>query len=163
MLNKTEEKEQKTSPLPHLDELRVGIVVSDSKAEISKVLCDSAVAVLRNEGYPDNDITVVHVPNTFQLVFAASRLAKCRAFDAVIILGCIVRGTTPHFEYECQHVTQGAAILNAEGKVPVIFGVLTVDTEEQAYLRIAGENSECDKGAEAAEAAIRMAEIARKF
>ena len=103
------------------------------------------------------------MPNTFQLVFAASRLAKCRAFDAVIILGCIVRGTTPHFEYECQHVTQGAAILNAEGKVPVIFGVLTVDTEEQAYLRIAGENSECDKGAEAAEAAIRMAEIARKF
>ena len=81
----------------------------------------------------------------------------------MIILGCIVRGTTPHFEYECQHVTQGAAILNAEGKVPVIFGVLTVDTEEQAYLRIAGENSECDKGAEAAEAAIRMAEIARKF
>ena len=156
MLNKTEENEQKTSPLPHLDELRVGIVVSDSKAEISKVLCDSAVAVLRNEGYPDNDITVVHVPDTFQL-------AKCRAFDAVIILGCIVRGTTPHFEYECQHVTQGAAILNAEGKVPVIFGVLTVDTEEQAYLRIAGENSECDKGAEAAEAAIRMAEIARKF
>ena len=163
MLNKTEENEQKTSPLPHLDELRVGIVVSDSKAEISKALCDSAVAVLHNEGYPDNDITVVHVPNTFQLVFAASRLAKCRAFDAVIILGCIVRGTTPHFEYECQHVTQGAAILNAEGKVPVIFGVLTVDNEEQAHLRIAGESSECDKGAEAAEAAIRMAEIARKF
>ena len=163
MLNKTEENEQQTSPLPHLDELRVGIVVADSKAEMSRALCDSAVAVLRNEGYPDNDITVVHVPNTFQLVFAASRLAKCRAFDAEISLGCIARGTTPHFGCECQHVTQGAAILNAEGKVPVIFGVLTVDTEEQAYLRIAGENSECDKGAEAAEAAIRMAEIARKF
>ena len=162
-MNEINSNEQKTVPLPHLDELRVGIVVADSKAEITQRLCCSAVSLLKDEGYPDNDITVVHVPNTFQLVFAASRLAKCRAFDAVIILGCIVRGTTPHFEYECQHVTQGAAILNAEGKVPVIFGVLTVDTEEQAYLRIAGENSECDKGAEAAEAAIRMAEIARKF
>ena len=103
MLNKTEENEQKTSPLPHLDELRVGIVVSDSKAEISKVLCDSAVAVLRNEGYPDNDITVVHVPNTFQLVFAASRLAKCRAFDAVIILGCIVRHSTLRIRVPARH------------------------------------------------------------
>lgn len=163
MFNQSEETEQKTIPLPHLDELRVGIVVSDSKANISAALCKSAVAVLQREGYPDNDITVVHVPNTFQLVFAASRLAKCRAFDAVIILGCIVRGSTPHFEYECQHVTQGAAILNAEGKVPVIFGVLTVDSEDQAMMRIAGIESECDKGAEAAEAAIRMAEIARKY
>jgi len=163
MLNPTEQNEQNTNPLPHLDELRVGIVVSDSKKNISKALCDSAVAVLQREGYPDNDITVVHVPNTYQLVFAASRLAKCRAFDAVIILGCIVRSGAPHFEYECQHVTQGTAILNAEGKVPVVFGVLTVDSEEQALMRISGLQSECDKGAEAAETAIRMAEIARKY
>lgn len=163
MLNKTEENEQKTSPLPHLDELRVGIVVSDSKAEISKVLCDSAVAVLRNEGYPDNDITVVHVPDTFQLVFAASRLAKSRAFDAVIIFGCVVRGETPHFDYECQHVSHGTAILNAEGKIPVIFGVLTVDSQDQALERVGGEGAIADKGAEAAIAAIRMAEIARKL
>lgn len=163
MFSKTEENEQKSSPLPHLDELRVGIVVSDSKAEISKALCQSAVAVLQREGYPDNDITVMHVPDTFQTVFAASRMAKCRAFDAVIILGCIVRGTTPHFEYECQHVTQGAAILNAEGKVPVVFGVLTVDSEEQALERVGGDGAVCDKGAEAAEAAIRMAEFARKY
>ena len=65
MFSKTEENEQKTIPLPHLDELRVGIVVSDSKTEISKALCDSAVSVLKKEGYPDNDITEVHVTNTF--------------------------------------------------------------------------------------------------
>ena len=163
MLNKTEENEQKTSPLPHLDELRVGIVVSDSKAEISKALCDSAVAVLHNEGYPDNDITVVHVPDTFQLVFAASRLAKSRAFDAVIIFGCVVRGETPHFDYECQHASHGTAILNAEGKIPVIFGVLTVDSQDQALERVGGAGAIADKGAEAAIAAIRMAEIARKL
>ncbi len=162
-MNGINENEQKTVPLPHLDELRVGIVVADSKAEITKKLCDNAVSFLINEGYPDNDITVVHVPDTFQLVFAASRLAKSRAFDAVIILGCVVRGETPHFDYECRHVSEGSAILNAEGKIPVIFGVLTVDNEEQALERIGGEGSICNKGEEAAIAAIRMAEIARKL
>ena len=162
-MNEINSNEQKTVPLPHLDELRVGIVVADSKAEITQRLCCSAVSLLKDEGYPDNDITVVHVPDTFQLVFAASRLAKSRAFDAVIIFGCVVRGETPHFDYECQHASHGTAILNAEGKIPVIFGVLTVDSQDQALERVGGEGAIADKGAEAAIAAIRMAEIARKF
>lgn len=163
MTEQPNENEQNTPPLPHLDELRVGICVADSKAAISKTLCNSVVSLLQAEGYPDNDITIVHVPSTFDLIFAASRLARSHAFDAVVILGCIVRGDTPHFDYECRHVTEGAAILNAEGKIPVIFGVLTVDNEQQALQRIAGPDSICDKGVEAARSAINMAYIARKF
>lgn len=162
-MDEINQNEQATVPLPHLDELRVGIVVADSKIDITEKLCASTVNVLKNEGYPDNDITVVHVPDTFQLLFAASRLAKSRAYDVVVLLGCVIRGETPHFEYECQHISVGSAMLNVEGKIPVVFGVLTTDNEEQAWQRVGGPGAKSDKGAEAAIAAIRMAYLARKF
>lgn len=98
---------------------------------------------------------MLEVPGAIELTFAASQLIESSLFDAVIAIGCVVRGDTPHFDYVCQSVTQGITALNADCDIPVIFGVLTVESEKQALDRIAG-GKVGDKGAEAAEAAIRM-------
>ena len=88
------------------------------------------------------------------LTYAASQLIETGLFDAVIVFGCVIKGDTPHFDYVCQSVTQGIAMLNSDCDIPVIFGVLTVNDEKQALDRCGGICG--DKGAEAAETAIRM-------
>ena len=91
------------------------------------------------------------------LVYAAARLVKYAPVDAVIVIGCVIRGDTPHFDYVCQQVAEGTAHLNAQGEVPVIFGVLTVDNLQQALDRAGGSLG--NKGAEAAVAAIEMVDF----
>ena len=100
------------------------------------------------------------MPGTVELTFGASALIEESLFDAVIVFGCVVRGDTPHFDYVCQSVTQGVTSLNADCDIPVIFGVLTVNNEQQALDRAGG----ClgNKGAEAAVAAIKMANLHHK-
>jgi 6,7-dimethyl-8-ribityllumazine synthase len=93
------------------------------------------------------------------LTFAASQLIEASLYDAVVVFGCVIRGGTPHFDYVCQSVTQGITSLNADCDIPVIFGVLTVDNEQDAIDRAGGALG--NKGTEAAEAAIKMVNFAR--
>lgn len=144
-----------TTALPSIKDARVAIVRAQWNDHITGPLSRSAHDTLIANGFRPDDVVMLDVPGAIELTFAASQLIESSLFDAVIAIGCVVRGDTPHFDYVCQSVTQGITSLNADCDIPVIFGVLTVDTEQQALDRIAG-GKVGDKGAEAAEAAIRM-------
>ena len=142
-------------PLPRIEDLDVAIVVAEWNGHITGALRDGAVNTLKEYGLKDEDVACYDVPGAVELTFAASQLIEASMYDAVIVFGCVVRGGTPHFDYVCQSVTQGVTALNADCDTPVIFGVLTVDTEQDALDRAGGVLG--NKGAEAAEAAIKMA------
>ncbi len=145
--------------LPHVDGLTVGIVCAEWNDQITGALLQGAIDLFKQEGY--EDITVAHVPGTVELTFGAAQMAHSGRYDAVIMIGCVIRGGTPHFDYVCENATQGCAYLNATQDVPVIFCVLTCDDMQQALDRAGG--ALCNKGTEAAEAAIKMAHFARHF
>lgn len=140
--------------LPKADGKRVAIVTAEWNRHITGALRDGAIATLRSAGVADDDIELFDVPGAVELTFAASNLIEASRFDSVIVFGCVIRGGTPHFDYVCQSVTQGVTTLNADRDVPVIFGVLTVDDEQQALDRAGGALG--NKGCEAAEAAVKM-------
>lgn len=147
--------------LPELDNVRVAIVAAEWNGHITSRLTEGALEVLKGAGFDmKEDVSVFHVPGAVELTFAASQLIEASLFDAVIVFGCVIRGGTPHFDYVCQSVTQGITGLNADCDTPVIFGVLTVDTEQDALDRAGGSLG--NKGAEAAEAAIKMVDFKRK-
>lgn len=148
-----------TSPLPAVDNLRVAIIAAEWNGHITSALADGAVKVLTDYGLTPDDYKVYHVPGAVELTFGASQIIETSLYDAVIVLGCVVRGGTPHFDYVCQSVTQGITALNADCDTPVIFGVLTVDTEQDALDRAGGSLG--NKGAEAAETAIKMVAFKR--
>lgn len=140
------------------------IITAEWNKAITHALRDGAVDVLREGGVDPARIKLVSVPGTVELVNAAAvamRSARVTGHptEAVIVLGCVIRGDTPHFDYVCQIAAQGVAELNARGEAPVIFGVLTVDNQEQALDRAGGSLG--NKGAEAAAAAITMANYTR--
>ncbi len=141
-------------PLPKVDGMTVGIVVAEWNGHITSALLHGAMDVFRREGFDESQIKVFHVPGAVELTFGASQLIESSAFDAVIVFGCVIKGGTPHFDYVCQSVTQGVTALNADCDTPVIFGVLTVDCEQDALDRAGGRLG--NKGSEAAEAAIKM-------
>ena len=147
--------------LPHVEDLNVAIVAAQWNSKITDALLDGAINRLYEAGYDPFNITVERVPGTVELTYAAARLARTGEFDAVIMIGCVIRGGTPHFDYVCDSVTQGCAAINAQGEVPVIFCVLTTDNEQQALDRAGG--ALCNKGTEAAEAAVMMASLRRKY
>ena len=124
-------------------------------------LIDGAVDTLVRAGAEEKDIVVCKVPGAFELPHAAKRLAKSARFDAVICLGAVIRGATPHFEYVSAEVSKGIANVGLDADVPVVFGVLTTDTIEQAIER-AGTKSG-NKGSDAALAAIEMVDLYRKI
>jgi 6,7-dimethyl-8-ribityllumazine synthase len=130
----------------------VGVVVSRFNGEISNKLLESALEVLSAAGVSAERITVMPVPGAFELPFGAMALAKTRRYSCIVALGCVVRGETPHFEYVAGEAASGLQLAGLETGVPVAFGVLTVDTEEQAEARL-------DKGADAARAALEMADL----
>ena len=134
--------------------LKFAIVVSEWNSNITGVLCEGAVKTLLKHGVAESDIIVKMVPGSFELTFGAAAFMKQGKVDAVIVLGSVVRGETPHFDYVCQGVTQGIAQLNAQGDIPVIFGVLTTDNMLQAKERAGGKLG--NKGSECAETAIKM-------
>lgn len=135
-----------------LSDSSVAIVVAKWNSHITEALATAAVDHLKKAGLDEENIVVKHVPGTVELTYAAAKLYE--NFDAVIVIGCVIRGDTPHFDYVCQSVTQGCAQLNAEGLTPVIFCVLTVENEQQALDRAGG--ALCNKGTEAAQAALDM-------
>lgn len=148
------------APLPQAADIKVAIVKALWNGHITGALTESALATFKAQGISDDNIDVFEVPGAVELTFAASQLIETSMYDAVIVFGCVVRGGTPHFDYVCQSVTQGITALNADCDTPVIFGVLTVDTEQDALDRCGG--SAGDKGAEAAEAAIRMYDFVQR-
>lgn len=142
-------------PIPaDKDSFRCEIVTASWNPEITYALRDGAVDVFAKAGVNMDNIKLYDVPGTVELVNAAGALVR-RKPDAVIVIGCVIRGDTPHFDYVCMQAAQGIAQINAVGKTPVIFGVLTVDNLEQAKDRAGGKLG--NKGAEAAAAAIEMA------
>ena len=159
-LNKTEATVALHS-LPHVDGLTVGIVCAEWNDQITNALLQGALDLFEQQGYQRENITVARVPGTVELTFGAAQMARSGRYDAIIMIGCVIRGGTPHFDYVCENVTQGCAYLNATQDIPVIFCVLTTDNLQQALDRAGG--SLCNKGTEAAEAAIKMAHFARVF
>lgn len=140
--------------LPKVKDKRVAIVTAEWNRHITAALRDGAVATLRSAGIADDDIELFDVPGAVELSFAASNLIEASRYDSVIVFGCVIRGDTPHFDYVCQSVTQGITELNVDRDTPVIFGVLTVENEQQALDRAGGVLG--NKGSEAAEAAVKM-------
>jgi 6,7-dimethyl-8-ribityllumazine synthase len=146
--------EYNPNELPNASSMRFGILVSEWNSEITFRLRDGAFSTLVKNGVKPENIFIQYVPGSFELVYAAGRMAKQLKPDAVIGLGCVVRGETPHFDYVCRGVTQGFAALNAQGEIPFIFGLLTTDTMQQSIDRAGGKYG--NKGDECAVAAIKM-------
>jgi 6,7-dimethyl-8-ribityllumazine synthase len=139
-------------------DLRVGVVAARWHQELVDGLVDGALTALRTRGIEEP--TLVRVPGTFELAVAARALAD-QSYDAVVALGVVIRGDTPHFEYVCQAATVGLTSVATDTGVPIGFGVLTCDTEEQAVDRCGLPGSAEDKGAEAAAAAVATALVLR--
>lgn len=147
--------------IPDAKKMRFGIVVSDWNSEITWALLDGATFTLKKHGATENNIVVKHVPGSFELTLGAQFLAEYDDLDAVICLGCVIQGETPHFNYICQGVTQGITQLNMEYNIPFIFGVLTTLNQQQAADRAGGKHG--NKGDEAAVTAIKMAALQREI
>ena len=140
---------------------RFGIVASRFNELITKKLLEGAIDCLVRHGSGIDSISIVWVPGAFEIPLAAKKMAKSGKWDAVICLGAVIRGTTPHFDYIAAEVTKGIAIVGLELELPVIFGVLTTDTIDQAIER-AGTKSG-NKGWSAALSAIEMADLMGKI
>lgn len=144
-----------------LNDATIGIVASEFNSFIVDRLLSSCIAKLASAGIKEDSITVVHVPGAFEIPVAVQRFLVAGKCDAVIALGAIIRGETPHFEYIARECTHGLAKLAIKHDAPVIFGVLTVDNVDQAMDR--SGDVESNKGGEAAQAAIKMINIMRKI
>jgi 6,7-dimethyl-8-ribityllumazine synthase len=131
-----------------------GLVVSEWNPAITDALLEGAYNTLVANGAHPSNIIVKHVPGSFELVLGGQFFAEYTEVDAIICLGCIIQGETPHFTYICQGVTNGIAQLNMEYNIPFIFGVLTTENFEQARERAGGKHG--NKGEEAAAVAIKM-------
>ncbi|MDR0646659.1 MAG: 6,7-dimethyl-8-ribityllumazine synthase [Elusimicrobiota bacterium] len=136
---------------------KIAVVASRFNEFITSRLLAGANDILVRHGVKDNDITVVWVPGAFEIPAAALKLANSKKHDAVICLGCVIKGSTPHFDYVAAEVSKGVANIAIKAEVPVIFGVLTTDNIEQAIER-AGTKAG-NKGAEAATSAIEMISV----
>ena len=145
-------------PIPDAGEMRFGIITTEWNNHITDKLLSGAIDELTAQGVDKSNITTKRVPGSFELVYAAQQLAKYGHVNGIIIIGCVIRGDTPHFDYICQGVTQGIAQLNATSNIPVIFGLLTVNNEEQAEERAGGKLG--NKGREFALTAIKMVDYA---
>jgi len=147
--------------LPDADAMCIVIIVSEWNPEITGQLKEGAYNTLLKHGVKKENISVVYVPGSFELIYAMRRIIGSVKPDAVIGLGCVIRGDTPHFDYVCSAVTQGFAHINAEGDIPCIFGLLTTDNLQQAIDRSGGKYG--NKGEEYAVSAIKMAHLAHTF
>ncbi|RED61582.1 6,7-dimethyl-8-ribityllumazine synthase [Cohnella lupini] len=139
--------------------LKYGIVVARFNEFITSKLLGGALDALKRHGAEENEVEIAWVPGAFEIPFIAQKLAESGKYDAVITLGAVIRGSTPHFDYVCSEVAKGVASISQKTGVPTIFGVLTTDSIEQAVER-AGTKAG-NKGWEAAATAIEMANLTR--
>ena len=136
---------------------KYAIVVSDWNSDITHAMLRGAVETLTGAGIEESNITVKHVPGTFELTYASRILQDEDKYSAIIAIGCVIRGETPHFDYICQGVSVGISRLNTRGVCPVIFSVLTTENLEQSLDRSGGKYG--NKGIEGAYTAIKMANL----
>jgi 6,7-dimethyl-8-ribityllumazine synthase len=136
---------------------RFALIVSRFNDFISEKLLSGAIDALKRSGAEDKDLDIVKVPGAFEIPLVAQKIAQKKKYDAVICLGAVIRGSTPHFDYVSAEVSKGIAAVSLEAGVPVIFGVITTDTIEQAIER-AGTKAG-NKGWSAAIAAVEMANL----
>ncbi len=144
-----------------IDGQRFAIVVSRFNEFITAKLLGGAVDALKRHGCEEANVTCVHVPGAFELPLVAKRLAQSGSFDAIICVGCVIRGQTPHFEYVAGEAARGIARVGLETGVPVALGVVTADTLEQAVERAGGKVG--NKGADAALTAIEMVNLLKQL
>ena len=140
---------------------KFGIVASRFNDFITKELIAGCLDTLARHGLEDKDLVVTWVPGAFEIPLVAQRLAKSKSYDAVICLGTVIRGSTPHFEYIAQEVAKGVAKVSQDTGLPVIFGIITADTIEQAIERAGTKDG--NKGRDAALSAIEMANLIEKL
>lgn len=136
---------------------KVGVIVSRFNDFISDRLLSGALDALARHGTNDEDIDIVKVPGSFEIPLMAKKMAQRGKYDAIICLGAVIRGSTPHFEYVSAEVSKGIALVSLESGVPVVFGVITTDTLEQAIERAGSKSG--NKGWTAAVAAMEMANL----
>ncbi len=146
-----------TGKVPDAEKMKFGIVVSEWNGEVTGMLYKGAYETLIHHGTKEGNIFVKNVPGSFELTLGAQFFAEYGEFDAIICVGCIIRGQTPHFEYICQSVTKGITDLNIKYNIPFIFCVLTTNDIDQAKERAGGKHG--NKGVEAAITAIKMAAL----
>ena len=137
--------------------LKIALVVSRFNSFITERLLEGALDCLRRHGVADSGLTMVRVPGAWEIPLVAKKLAQGKAHDAVICLGAVIRGSTPHFDYVAAEVSKGIAHVSLESGVPILFGVLTTDTLEQAVERAGSKAG--NKGYAAAESALEMVNL----
>lgn len=140
---------------------RFGIVASRFNDFITKELVSGCIDILARHGAADTDITVTWVPGAFEIPCVASKMAKTKSYDALICLGTVIRGSTPHFDYIASEVSKGVSHVSLDSGLPVVFGVITADTIEQAVERAGTKQG--NKGSDAAMSAIEMANLIDKI
>lgn len=140
---------------------RVAIVVSEWNRSITGNLLKGAYNTLVKFGVDSDDIIINYVPGSYELTFGAKVMIEKANVDSVIILGCVIQGETPHFTFVCDSVTEGTTQLNLNYDIPVIFGLLTTNTQEQAIARSGGRHG--NKGDEAAITALKMIELKERY
>ena len=154
--------EYNKSTLPDAKDFKVGIVVSEWNDKVTNGLFSGAKEALLDCGMSEENIVRWNVPGSFELIFGAKRMIEVdEQLDAVIVIGCVIKGETMHFDFVCQGVTQGIKDLNLISEIPVIFCVLTDNNEQQSLDRSGGVHG--NKGTEAAVAALKMIELNTKF
>lgn len=143
--------------VPDASNMCFGIVVSEWNPEITGALLEGAVNTLERHGAIPENIHVKTVPGSFELIYGAHQMVLNGGYDALIVLGSVIKGDTPHFDYICQGVTTGIARLNTTSEIPIIYGLLTTDNLQQALDRAGGKLG--NKGDECAVDAIKMAKF----
>jgi len=141
--------------------VRIALLVSRFNSFVVESLLSGAIDTLKRHGAEEHDLTVIRVPGAYEMPIAAKRLAAAQRYEAIIALGAVIRGGTPHFEYVAGECTKGLSSVSLQYDVPIAFGVLTVDSIEQAIER-AGTKAG-NKGAEAAMSAIEMVNLLREI
>lgn len=142
------------------NELKIGIVVGRFNDLITKNLAEGAIGALKGYGVQESNIDVAWVPGAFEIPLIARQMAE-RPYDAIIALGAVIRGATPHFDYVCNEAAKGISQVSLQSGKPVIFGILTTDTIDQAIERAGTTNG--NKGADAAAAAVEMANLVKEL
>ena len=141
--------------------LKFALVVSRFNSFITERLLEGAMDCLRRQGVAEENLAVLRVPGAWEIPLVAKRLAQAGGYDAVICLGAVIRGSTPHFDYVAAEVSKGIAQVSLDSGVPIAFGILTTETLEQAIERAGSKAG--NKGFEAAEAAVEMVHLLRQI
>lgn len=154
-----------TQGVPEGRGLRFAVVASRFNERLCDLLTDGAVECLRQHGIAEGDLCVVRVPGAFEIPLALAELAERGEVDGLVALGVVIRGETPHFDYVCSTASQGVQQVSLQHRLPVGFGILTCDDQEQAAARAGGRGGDADhgKGWEAALAALEMADLMRRL